>query len=105
MPGGLERRLGPHLRRAYAAQIFRHPDVHHAWCELAVENRFAGGGEEVRGFLVRHQGMGVYLYGELAASPSRPLQKLVRYYQTNKETNTNDFFLNGTVSRDGSGLG
>ncbi len=73
LPGGLERSLGPHLRRSFAAQISRHPDVEHAWCELAVQNRFSGGGEDVRGFLLQHQSMGVYLYAELVV-----LQKIAR---------------------------
>ena len=51
--------LGRLLRSAFAAQIFRHPDVYHAWCELVVQNRFVSLRSDVREFLVQHQSMGV----------------------------------------------
>ena len=70
--------LGRLLRSAFAAQIFRHPDVYHAWCELVAQNRFGALRSDVREFLVQHQSMGVYLYGELAASESRALRTLAR---------------------------
>jgi hypothetical protein len=76
--GGLDAAVGTLLRRAFAAQIFCHPDVYHAWCELAVQNRFTGLESEVRRFLVEHQSMGLYLYGELLASKSRSLRSLAR---------------------------
>jgi hypothetical protein len=76
---GLHASLGRLLRRAYAAQIFRHPEVYHAWCELVVLHQLVWLQADLRQFLLEHQGMGLYLYGELAVSQSRLFQKLVRY--------------------------
>jgi len=54
--------------RVCLSSIGRNADLEHRWCELAVASGWDGGLTHVRAFLVEHQAMGVYLYGELAAS-------------------------------------
>ena len=65
-----------HLKTEYAEVIETNPDVGHRWCELVVKNRFKACYGDIRYFLTQHQGMGVYLYAEMAMSRNKTLVKL-----------------------------
>merc|ERR1711874_285578 len=65
-----------HLKTEYAGVIETNPDVGHRWCELVVKNKFKTCYGDIRNFLTQHQGMGVYLYAELAMSRNKTLVQL-----------------------------
>ena len=44
----------------------RNAEVEHRWLELVVKFKFSRGKAGLRDFLVEHQAMGIYLYGEMA---------------------------------------
>ncbi|GAB1601184.1 hypothetical protein Ahia01_000396600 [Argonauta hians] len=47
------------------------PDVQHRWCELVIKNKFTKFYGDIKNFLLQHQAMGSYLYGEMILSGSR----------------------------------
>jgi len=54
----------------------RNADVQHRWCELIVQHRHVKALGVVKDFLINHQAMGIYLYGEMAMSTSPKIKKL-----------------------------
>ena len=52
----------------------QNPDVQHRWCELIVMSGVTDQVEFIKSFLVDHQSMGVYLYGELASTELKIFQ-------------------------------
>ncbi|XP_055885469.1 aminopeptidase O-like isoform X1 [Biomphalaria glabrata] len=52
------------------------PEVQHSWCELVISQHATRWLDDVRTFLIHHQSMGVYLYGELMISEHSAFQKL-----------------------------
>ncbi|XP_021350898.1 aminopeptidase O-like isoform X2 [Mizuhopecten yessoensis] len=51
-------------------------EIQHRWCELVIQHKLRKYYGDIRHFLVRHQAMGVYLYGELMISRDKE-QKLL----------------------------
>jgi aminopeptidase O len=51
-------------------------DVLHRWCELVVKHGYRAGLECLETFLVEHQAMGIYLYGELALSGRKAFKEI-----------------------------
>nr|XP_006822289.1 PREDICTED: aminopeptidase O-like [Saccoglossus kowalevskii] len=43
-------------------------EIQHRWCELIVKFQFLQKYDDIKSFLINHQSMGVYLYGELTLS-------------------------------------
>ncbi|XP_056017768.1 aminopeptidase O-like [Ostrea edulis] len=65
------------LKKKYQIQTCN-AEIKHRWCELVIKckqrhSHFHG---DIQDFLIEHQGMGVYLYGELMLSGKRPLINL-----------------------------
>ncbi|CAL1546848.1 unnamed protein product [Lymnaea stagnalis] len=61
-------------------EIWRIPEanaeVQHSWCELVIHSQAIKWSADVKDFLVNHQALGVYLYGELMISENPRLQQL-----------------------------
>ncbi|XP_028314476.1 aminopeptidase O isoform X2 [Gouania willdenowi] len=53
-------------------------EVQHRWCELVVKHAYAQAYRDVEEFLIHHQAMGVYLYGELMVQEKPTQQALAR---------------------------
>lgn len=53
-------------------------DVQHRWCELIVKHRYMDCLSDVATFLVEHQAMGIYLYGEMAISGNKRLCQMAK---------------------------
>ncbi|XP_060556016.1 aminopeptidase O-like [Ruditapes philippinarum] len=51
-------------------------DVSHKWCELVIRHNLQEYFEDIRHFLVHHQAMGVYLFGELIISRDKAQRNL-----------------------------
>ncbi|XP_064604873.1 aminopeptidase O-like isoform X2 [Liolophura sinensis] len=51
-------------------------DVGHRWCELVIKHKCVKYYQEVKDFLINHQAMGVYLFGELVISEDKKQREL-----------------------------
>ncbi|XP_052095484.1 aminopeptidase O-like isoform X1 [Mytilus californianus] len=51
-------------------------DVQHRWCELVIKHKVQKFYQDLREFLLNHQAMGVYLYGEMVLSGCKQQKKL-----------------------------
>ncbi|XP_029295215.1 LOW QUALITY PROTEIN: aminopeptidase O [Cottoperca gobio] len=65
------------LKRTYSLQN-QDAEVRHRWCELVVKHADTRSYGDVEHFLVHHQAMGVYLYGELMVQEDPEQQTLAR---------------------------
>ncbi|KAM6944299.1 aminopeptidase O [Lycodopsis pacificus] len=65
------------LQRTYNLQN-QDAEVKHRWCELVVRHAYTRAYGDVETFLVHHQAMGVYLYGELMVQEDPEQQALAR---------------------------
>ncbi|XP_076463161.1 aminopeptidase O-like isoform X2 [Babylonia areolata] len=65
------------LRSSYHCH-FDNAEVCHRWCELVIKHKHKKWFSDVEHFLIHHQAMGVYLYGEASLSHCPPLLHLVR---------------------------
>ncbi|XP_071162696.1 aminopeptidase O-like [Mytilus edulis] len=51
-------------------------DVQHRWCELVIKHKVQKFYQDLKKFLLNHQAMGVYLYGEMVLSGCKQQKKL-----------------------------
>ncbi|XP_063401582.1 aminopeptidase O-like [Mytilus trossulus] len=51
-------------------------DVQHRWCELVIKHKVQKCYQDLKKFLLNHQAMGVYLYGEMVLSGCKQQKKL-----------------------------
>ncbi|KAL5006133.1 hypothetical protein ScPMuIL_017291 [Solemya velum] len=51
-------------------------EIQHRWCELVVKHKFLQCYSDVQAFLVNHQALGIYLYGEMILSGSQKQKQL-----------------------------
>ncbi|XP_060072314.1 aminopeptidase O-like isoform X2 [Ylistrum balloti] len=54
----------------------QNPEIQHRWCELVIKYKIRKHYEDIKNFLVHHQAMGVYLYGELIISRDKEQKAL-----------------------------
>ncbi|XP_074526582.1 aminopeptidase O isoform X2 [Halichoeres trimaculatus] len=66
------------LQRTYNLQN-QDAEVQHRWCELVVKHSHTQAYRDVEHFLIHHQAMGVYLYGELMLHEDSEQQALARH--------------------------
>ncbi|KAK3609739.1 hypothetical protein CHS0354_029185 [Potamilus streckersoni] len=62
--------------RSYYSLHASNADVMHRWCELVIKHKLQTNYQDVFWFLVNHQAMGVYLFGELVISEDSHQKKL-----------------------------
>jgi len=61
------------VKETYAWYISKNIEIGHKWCEIIVKNKLRCEYHFVSEYLLQHQSMGVFLYGEMILSKNKHL--------------------------------
>ncbi|KAK3090011.1 hypothetical protein FSP39_008484 [Pinctada imbricata] len=76
-----EKKMSPYLLQSLHSRyrfMECNADVQHRWCELVIKHKVDKHYTDIKSFLVNHQAMGVYLYGELVLAGSNKLKQIAQ---------------------------